>query len=52
MNIIADGLSSKDTILRRFDNRDGWSSKLKEYYQDIDLKKYQLSVKIEETFSK
>ncbi|MDE4980404.1 hypothetical protein NAI42_11350, partial [Francisella tularensis subsp. holarctica] len=44
-NLIADGLSSKDTILRRYDNRDGWSSKLKENYQDSDLKKYQLSVK-------
>ncbi|ABI82620.1 exodeoxyribonuclease V subunit gamma [Francisella tularensis] len=51
-NLIADGLSSKDTSLRRYDNRDGWSSKLKEYYQDSDLKKYQLSVKIAETFSK
>lgn len=49
-NLIAEGLSSKDT--RGYDDRDGWSSKLSEYYQDSDLKKYQLSVKIAEIFSK
>ncbi|MDE4944860.1 exodeoxyribonuclease V subunit gamma, partial [Francisella tularensis] len=51
-NLIADGFSSKDTSLRRYDNRDGWSSKLKEYYKDSYLKKYQVSVKIAENFSK
>ncbi|MDE4976349.1 hypothetical protein NAI43_11715, partial [Francisella tularensis subsp. holarctica] len=30
--LIADGLSSIDTSLRGYDNREGWSSKLKEYY--------------------